>query len=175
LLHASLLAVWLLDAPERALTRRGAPTVGVSYQPLRDRPVAMRLHMTVLRRALQAFAAIWALSGAALIVVPRWVLVDVFDQPPPPDQAYAQIAGAGAITLAMLAVLVSRREDVWWWSTAFAIETALCATIAALHAAIGLPEGASGPLWWLFAAVSAALTAWLLLGLTRASQEHPVA
>jgi hypothetical protein len=131
--------------------------------------------MTVLRRALQAFAAIWAVCGVALILVPRWVLVDLFDQPASPDYAYVQVAGAASITLAMLAVMVSRREDAWWWSTAFAIATALCATITALHAAIGLPEDASALLWWLFAAVSVVLTAWLLLGLTRASQEHPIA
>jgi hypothetical protein len=131
--------------------------------------------MTVLRRALQAFAAIWAVCGVALILVPRWVLVDLFDQPASPDYAYVQVAGAASITLAMLAVMVSRREDAWWWSTAFAIATALCATITALHAAIGLPEDASALLWWLFAVVSVVLTAWLLLGLTRASQEHPIA
>ena len=130
--------------------------------------------MTVLRRALQAFAAIWAASGVALILFPRWILVDVFRQPTYPDYAFVQVAGAAAVTLAMLAVLVSRREDAWWWSTAFAIATALCATITALHAAIGLPDDASALLWWLFAGVSATLTAWLLLGVTRASQEHPV-
>jgi hypothetical protein len=130
--------------------------------------------MTVLRRALQAFAAIWAVSGVLLIVLPRWLLVDVFRQPAYPDYAYVQIAGAAAIPLALLAVLVSRRDDAWWWSTAFAIVTALSATIAALHAAVGLPDGANALLWWLFAAVSAGLTGWLLLGVTRASQEHPI-
>jgi hypothetical protein len=130
--------------------------------------------MTVLRRALQAFAAVWAASGVVLIVVPRWLLVDLFHQPAYPDYAYVQVAGAAAISLAMLAVLVSRREDAWWWSTAFAIATGLCATITALHAAVGLPDGAAAGLWWLFAAVSAVLTAWLSLGVTRASQEHPV-
>ena len=131
--------------------------------------------MTVLRRALQAFAAIWAASGVALILVPRWLLLDVFGQPVYPDYAYVQVAGAAAIALAMLAVLVSRREDAWWWSTAFVVATGLGGTVTALHAAVGLPEGAGVLLWWLFAAVSAALTAFLLLGVTRASQEHPIA
>ena len=36
------------------------------------------------------------------------------------------------------------------------------------------PEGGA-TLWWLFAVVSVALTGWLVLGLTRASQEHPIA
>ena len=130
--------------------------------------------MTVLRRALQAFAAIWAGCGIALILVPRLVLVDLFDQPPYPDYAYVQIAGAASVTLAMLAVMVSRREEAWWWSTAFAIATASSATITALHAAVGLPDDAGALLWWLFAGVSVVLTGWLLLGLTRASQEHPI-
>jgi len=130
--------------------------------------------MTVLRRALQAFAAIWAGCGIALIVVPRLVLVDLFDQPPYPDYTYVRFAGAASVTLAMLAVLVSRREEAWWWSTAFAIATALTATITVLHAAIGLPDGAGALLWWSFGGVSLVLTAWLLLGLTRASQEHPI-
>jgi hypothetical protein len=29
-------------------------------------------------------------------------------------------------------------------------------------------------LWWLFAAVSLVLTVWLVIGLTRASQDHPI-
>jgi hypothetical protein len=131
--------------------------------------------MTVLRRALQAFAAIWASCGIALILVPRLVLVDLFDQPPYPDYAYVQFAGAASVTLAMLAVMVSRREEAWWWSTAFAIATGLTATITALHAAIGLPDGAGALLWWLFAGVNAGLTVWLLVGLSNASQEHPIA
>jgi hypothetical protein len=131
--------------------------------------------MTVLRRALQAFAAIWASCGIALILVPRLVLVDLFDQPAYPDYAYVQFAGAASVTLAMLAVMVSRREEAWWWSTAFAIATGLTATITALHAAIGLPDGAGALLWWLFAGVNAGLTVWLLVGLSYASQEHPIA
>lgn len=131
--------------------------------------------MTVLRRALQAFAAIWAGCGIALIAVPRWLLVSGFDQPLYPDYTYVRIAGAASVTLAMLAVMVSRRDDAWWWSTAFAIATALCATITALHALLGVPEGASALLWWLFAATSVALTAWLLVGLSQAGQDNPIA
>jgi hypothetical protein len=130
--------------------------------------------MTVLRRALQAFAAIWAGCGIALILVPRWVLVTLFDQPVYPDYTYVRVAGAASITLAMLAVMVSRREDAWWWSTAFAIATGLCASITLLHALLGVPDGASSLLWWLFAGTSTALTAWLVVGLTRASQENPI-
>jgi hypothetical protein len=130
--------------------------------------------MTVLRRALQAFAAISAVSGIALIVVPRWLLVSGFDQPVYPDYTFIRIAGAASVTLAMLAVMVSRRDDAWWWSTAFAIATGLFATITALHALLGVPDDASALLWWLFAGISVALTAWLLVGLTRAGQDNPI-
>jgi hypothetical protein len=130
--------------------------------------------MTVLRRALQAFAAIWAGCGVALIAVPRWLLVTGFDQPPYPDYTYVRVAGATSITLAMLAVMVSRRDDAWWWATAFAIATGSCATITGLHALLGVPAGAGSLLWWLFAGTSVALTAWLVVGLTRASQDNPI-
>ena len=130
--------------------------------------------MTVLRRALQAFAAIWAGSGIALIAVPRWLLVTGFDQPPYPDYTYVRVAGAMSLTLAMIAVMVSRREDAWWWSTAFAIATGLCATITGLHALLGVPAEASSLLWWLFAGTSLALTVLFVIGLTRASQDNPI-
>ena len=47
-----------------------------------------------------------------------------------------------SLTLAMLAVMVARRDDAWWWAWAFAIATGLCGTITALHACVGLPEDA---------------------------------
>jgi hypothetical protein len=130
--------------------------------------------MSMLRRALQAFAAVWAGCGLALIVVPRWVLVTWFRQPVYPDYTYVRIAGAMSIGLAMLAVMVSRRDDAWWWAWAFAVVTALCGTITALHALLDVPAGAGVFLWWLFALVSAGLTAWLVLGVTRASQDNPI-
>lgn len=129
--------------------------------------------MTVLRRALQAFAAIWAGCGIALIVVPSWLLTTVFNQPRYPDYTYVRVAGAASLTLAALAVMVSRRDDAWWWAWAFAIATGLCATITLLHL-LDLPDGAGTALWWLFAGTSVALTLWLVLGLTRASQDHPI-
>ncbi len=130
--------------------------------------------MTVLRRALQAFAAIWAGCGVALILAPSWVLVTLFDQPAYPDYTYVRVAGATSITLAMLAVMVSRRDDAWWWSMAFAIATGLCTTITGLHALLGVPAEASPLLWWLFAGTSLALTVWFVIGLTRASQDNPI-
>lgn len=130
--------------------------------------------MTVLRRALQAFAAIWAGCGVALLVVPGWLLTSVFDQPSYPDYTYVRVAGAASITLSVLAVMVSRRDDAWWWAWAFVIATGLTATISLLHLLVDLPDGAGAALWWLFAGASVALTVWLVVGLTRASQDHPI-
>ena len=130
--------------------------------------------MTVLRRALQAFAAIWAGCGVALLVVPGWLLTSVFNQPRYPDSTYVRVAGAASITLAVLAVMVSRRDDAWWWAWAFVIATGLTATISLLHLLVDLPDDAGAALWWLFAGVSIVLTVWLLVGLTRASQDHPI-
>lgn len=124
--------------------------------------------MTTLRRALQAFAAVFAVGGLALLIVPGWV------NPPGGGDTFARITGSLAIGLAMLAVMVSRRDDAWWWAWTFAVVTALCGTIAAVHAVVDPPAG--GALrWWLVAAVGAGLTIWLVLGLTRASQDHPIA
>jgi hypothetical protein len=130
--------------------------------------------MAVLRRALQAFAAIWAGCGVALIVVPGWLLADVFNQPRYPDYTYVRVAGAASVTLAAIAVMVSRRDDAWWWAWAFAIATGLTATITLLHLLLDVPDDAGTVLWWLFAGVSVALTIWLVVGLTRASQDHPI-
>jgi hypothetical protein len=50
----------------------------------------------------------------------------------------------------------------------------LTATITLLHVLLDVPDGAGITLWWLFAAVSLVLTVWLVVGLTRASQDHPI-
>ena len=130
--------------------------------------------MTILRRALHAFAAVYLGCGLALMLVPGWILEDRFGQPPAPDDTYVRVAGALSLTLGLFAVMVARRDDAWWWAWAFAIATGLCGTITTLHAAFGLPEGAGSLLWLLFAAVSWVLTAGLVVGITRASQEHPI-
>ena len=130
--------------------------------------------MTILRRALHAFSAVYWGCGLALLLVPRWILEDWLGQPPYPDYSYVRVAGALSLTLALFALMVARRDDAWWWAWAFAIATGLCGTISTLHAAFGLPEGAGSFLWLLFAVVSWILTAGLVVGITRASQEHPI-
>jgi len=130
--------------------------------------------MTILRRALQAFAAVYGGCGLALMIVPRWILVDWFQQPPYPDYTYVRVAGAMAVGLAMFAIMVARRDDAWWWAWTFAMVTALCGTITTAHALLDVPKGAGVSMWWLFAVSSWALTAGLVLGLTRASQDNPL-
>jgi hypothetical protein len=130
--------------------------------------------MTLLRRSLLTFAAVWAGCGATVALVPRWVLVDLFDQVPYPDYTYVRVSGTAAIGLALLAVLVSRSLDsVWWWSWAFVVSTAFTATVTTLNAIFSVPSGAGTFLWWMFAASNAALAAALLFGLGRAGQEKP--
>jgi hypothetical protein len=130
--------------------------------------------MTFLRRSLVAFAVVWAGCGAAIALVPRVVLIDLFDQVAYPDYAYVRVCGVAAIGLAMLAVLVSRSlETVWWWSWVFAITAALVATVTALNALFSVPAESGSLLWWTFAVSNAALAAGLLLGLGRAAQQKP--
>jgi len=130
--------------------------------------------MTLLNRVLRAQAAVWTAAGLAVVAAPRWVLVTAFKQVPYPDYTYVRVSGAMAIGFSLLAVLVARRADeVWWWAWGFAITDAAVATITATNALVGRPDGSSALLWWLFAAVNAALAAGLLAGLGRTGQEKP--
>jgi hypothetical protein len=132
--------------------------------------------MMLLRRMLRAQAVVWALAGSAVAVAPSLVLVTIFNQVPYPDYAYVRVSGVMAIGFALLAILVSQRlEDVWWWAWAFAITDAGVATVTALNALVGKPPASGAGLWWLFAAVNAALAAGLLVGLNRSGDENPFA
>jgi hypothetical protein len=128
--------------------------------------------MTALRRALRAFATVFAALGLVLLLAPNWAL-ERFGQAPYPDAAFLRVGGAMSVGLAMFAAMVERRDDAWWWGWGFAVVTGLCATIATLHAALDSPDGAA--VWWLLAAINALLTVAIVVGLTRASQEHPIA
>jgi hypothetical protein len=128
--------------------------------------------MAILRRALLAFASVWAISGIAIAVVPRWLLVTWFDQPSYPDYAYMRVCGVAALGSAALALMISRRlDDVWWWSWAFVLEAGATTLVTGLHALLG-PEGAW--FWWLFAAANAALAVFLVAGIARAGVEKPI-
>lgn len=130
--------------------------------------------MGVLKRVLLLQAAVWAVSGLGIALVPRFVLETLFDLPEAPDLGYVRVAGVCSLSLAMLMVLLSRRlTELWWWSWAFVVAAAGTALVAVLNALFGLPEGASPLLWWLFAAASAAFTAGLVAGLAKAGTERP--
>lgn len=131
--------------------------------------------MNILRRFLYITAAVNAVVGLTLAVLPKFVTRTIFAQVALPEYAWVRIGGVQAFGLAMLQVLVAQRAtDVWWWSWAFVIVEGLVAVIAALNAAFGLAPGASSVLWWLIAGVNAVLTAGLLWGIGRSGQEHPL-
>jgi hypothetical protein len=131
--------------------------------------------MTFLQRILKVQAAVWAVFGAVLGVVPRWLTETLGDQPPMAEYAWLRLVGVMAVVLALLMVLISRRiDDVWWWAWAFEILEAGAATVFALNAAIGLPPAAAAWFWWAMSAGSAAFAALDLVGLARAGQEQPL-
>lgn len=130
--------------------------------------------MPLLRRTLYSMAAVWAGCGVALVVAPRWVLVDLFDQVPYPDYAYVRVAGVLAFTTAMLMVITAQRlEEIWVFTWAFVFAAAGTFIMAMANAAWGRPEGSSAVLWWLFAALSLAFTLALLAGLAKTGSERP--
>ena|SRR5436309_6352307 len=131
--------------------------------------------MALLKRVLYLHAGVWAIGGAGLAVFPHIVLLNLFSQVAYGDYAWVRIVGLEAIGLAMLMVLVAQRaQELWWWSWAFVIPTALIAIVAALNAALSLPKFSSSVLWWLLAGISAALAAGLFWGLVRTSKERPL-
>lgn len=129
--------------------------------------------MDLLRRVLILQAIVWSICGAAIALVPG-VVLDIFDLPPSPDQAYVRIAGIFSLSLSMLMVLVARRlETLWWFVWAFVFASAGSAIVALLNAVVGLPENTSPLLWWLFAIASTVFTIGLLTGLARTGTERP--
>jgi len=135
----------------------------------------MRRTMRILRRFLYVTAALNAVVGLALALVPKIVTKNLFAQVPYPEYAWVRIVGIQAFALAMLQVLVAQRStDVWWWSWAFVLVESLIAVVAALNAIFGLIPGSSPVLWWLIAGVNSVLTVGLIWGLGRTGQERPL-
>jgi hypothetical protein len=131
--------------------------------------------MRLLRTVLYLQAAVYALAGAALAALPRFVVTTMFGQVHYSEYAWVRVTGLEALGLAMFMVLVAQRApEVWWWSWAFVLPTLLITVVAAANALVGLPEGSSGVLWWILAVVNAAFTAALILGLARTGQERPL-
>ena len=132
--------------------------------------------MTFLRTILKLQASLWALFGLALAFAPGWLTETVAGQPPLGDLAWLRALGVVGGVLALLMVLVAQRlEDVWWWAWAFVVLEAGTATVFALHALLGLPEGAAAWWWWALAVGNGAIGALELVGLAMAAQEKPFA
>ena len=130
--------------------------------------------MKLLRRLLEVLAALWGLTGALLLLAPRWTTETLLHQVPVGDATWLRLAGVMSLVLALLIVLVQQHlSEVWWWAWAFAVLEAGVATVCVLHALFGVPAGAEAWAWWLLGAVSGALAAGLLLGLGYAGQEKP--
>jgi hypothetical protein len=120
-------------------------------------------------------AAVWAIAGLALAVVPRFVLVTLFGQSPLPDQAWPRLVGVQALGLAMVMVMVAHRvEEMWWWSWAFAIVAVAVTAVVVLNAAFGRSPGESSVFWWVFSAVALLFSLGLLYGLFVSSREQPL-
>jgi hypothetical protein len=130
--------------------------------------------MPLLRRTLYAMAAVWAGCGIALAVIPRWVLVNVFDQVLYPDYAFVRVAGVLSFSSALLMVITAQRlEDMWVYAWAFVFAAAGTFAVAIANAAWLRPEGSGTLLWWLFAAASLLFTAGLVAGLAKTGSERP--
>lgn len=128
--------------------------------------------MSLLRRVLYWHAAVWTACGVAIAVVPRWVLVTLFDQPAYPQYAYVRVSGAMSVGLALFMVLIAQRiEELWWWSWAFALVDVALIAITALTAILC---SAPALLWWVFAGTTTVLLLGVIFGLARAGQEKPL-
>ena len=129
--------------------------------------------MKLLRAVLYVDAAVWGVTGVLLALLPSWLLEDVFDQVPIAEYAWVRMAAILGIGIAMLMFMVAHRiETLWWFAWAFVLTEGALALLAAVNALVGLPDGSAAFLWWLFAAVSAAFAAAMLVGLAKAGLEH---
>lgn len=130
--------------------------------------------MTLLRRLLKFNAAFWVLWSLAVMIAPGWVIEDVFGQPESPGYGWVRASAVMGLVLALLMVLVSQKlDELWWWSWAFAILEIGTATVFALTAMFGLPDGVSAWPWWALAVINGGMGAGLLAGMGMAGQEKP--
>ena len=130
--------------------------------------------MTLLRRLLKIDAALWTVSSMAVLLAPGLVVDDLLNQPPSPGYGWLRASAVMGLVLAMLMVLVSQKlDELWWWAWAFAILEVGTATVFALTALFGVPEGAAAWPWWVLAGVNGALGVGFLASLGIAGQEKP--
>jgi len=69
--------------------------------------------MAFLQRVLKIQAALWAVFGTVLVLVPRWLLHDALGQPPMREHAWVRAMGVMAVVLAMLTVMISIVTFLW--------------------------------------------------------------
>ncbi|HWC70017.1 MAG TPA: hypothetical protein VG993_02530 [Actinomycetota bacterium] len=130
--------------------------------------------MELLRRLLKVQAALWLVWSVAIGLFPRWVLEDLFGQPPLADYVWMRATAVMAAVLALLMVLVAQRiDELWWWSWAFALLAVGTATAFALNAIFGLPDGAAAWPFWALAIVNGGFGVGLLIGMGTGGQEKP--
>ena len=130
--------------------------------------------MKLLRRLLKIQAGAWFVWSIAVGLFPRWVLEDLFGQPILADYVWARAAAVMGVVLVLLMVLVAQRiDDLWWWSWAFAVLEVGTATVFAVNAAFGVPEGAESWPFWALAVINGGFGAALLVGMGLGGQEKP--
>ena len=91
---------------------------------------------------------------------------DLFGQPVLADYVWVRAAAVMGVVLALLMVLVAQKiDELWWWSWAFAVLEVGTATVFAINAAFGVPEGADAWPFWALAIVNGGFGAGLLVGM----------
>jgi hypothetical protein len=130
--------------------------------------------MTLLRRVLKVQAALWAVLGIVCVAAPASVVDRLGDGGSSAGtDAIVRLLGVAAVVLAMLMVLVAQRADTWWWAWSFALLETAVATVAVLHALLGVPDGGPVAIWWVIGISSAVFAVLDLVALSRTGQERP--
>lgn len=128
--------------------------------------------MKTLRRSLYAQAVLSAALGLALAVAPGTVL-DLLGQPPTAG-ILPRLLGIHAVGFALMQTIIGHRvETLWWFSWTFVLTAAATVVAAALHALVGMPDGAAAWPWWALAALQSGVAVLTLVGLARAGLERP--
>ena len=127
--------------------------------------------MKQLRRVLYLDAALWAVTGIALVAVPRLLLVNLAGLPVYPEYVWVRAVGVVTLSTAMLMVLVAQNaEQTWFWTWAFIFAEGSLAILFGMKAAFRSLGGTT--FWWIAAAACGALAAALLWGIARAYNDQ---
>ena len=129
--------------------------------------------MTLLRNVLRWQAALWAVTGLALIVAPGVIIDRWLDQPPEMNPVWLRLLGLTCLVLAAQMVLVARKlDEIWWWTWSFVLLEVGTLLIAVVHVLVGVSGHAQAWPWWLLAVVSGGFAAGDVAGLARAGTER---